>query len=161
MSNKIDFGGASAPPPGSGGVSSINGASGGLTLAGASGIAIDTVGLILTVDGGSLLPLDGSRFMTGPLTNLAEINVSGLSIFDAGLIPSVSGQGVIGGASLTFNEVNADTGNFVVKVTTPEIIANSGTFPDGVVLQDSNGSGWLVSVTPIGELSTNGPFVLE
>lgn len=49
---------------GGGGVSSINGESGVLILSGASGVNIQTNGTTLSVDGGNLFPLDGSRDAT-------------------------------------------------------------------------------------------------
>jgi len=67
--SKIGFpgGGGAGGGGGAAGVDTINGESGALTLAGASGITINTPGTTISVNGGDLLPLDGSRSMAGNL----------------------------------------------------------------------------------------------
>ena len=40
------------------------------------------------------------------------------------------------------------------------VTSTSGSFPSGIVLTDANGSGWLVTVSTIGELTTSGPIII-
>ena len=60
------------------------------------------------------------------------------------IIPNSSGGHNIGTTALPFDNV----------------VAVSGQFPSGVVVVDANGSGWLITVSTIGELTTSGPIVI-
>ena len=60
------------------------------------------------------------------------------------IVPDVSGSHNLGTVSAPFDNV----------------VAVSGSFPSGIVITDTNGSGWLVTVSTIGELTTNGPIIL-
>jgi hypothetical protein len=64
------------PGGGSAGVNSINGISGALTLAGASGVQIQTAGSTLTVDGQNFMLTDGSRAFTATASGEDDFGVA-------------------------------------------------------------------------------------
>ena len=72
---------------------------------------------------------------------------------EQGEVDLVAGSGIIitggGDGTITFT-------------TDPDyLLAQSGSFPQGVVLRAPNGSGWLTTVADDGVLTTAGPFILE
>ena len=110
--NFIGAGGGGGGGAGAGGVSSINGESGVITLAGASGVTINTDGTSLSVNGGDLLPRDGSRSMLG------------------NIVPDASGAHSLGEPSLPFSSGAMD------KVIIQEITLR--TFEDQLLIRQTD-----------------------
>jgi len=70
-------------------------------------------------------------------------HVDGRPVIDD-IVPNSSGSHSVGTRSAPFDNV----------------VAVSGQFPSGIVMTDTNGSGWLVTVSTSGTLNVGGPIVL-
>ena len=83
-------------------------------------------------------------------------------LFD-GIHPDLQSQvspSQVGHPTNKWDELHAQSGS-IDTVSSDHVIAVSGSFPSGIVLTDTNGSGWLVGVSILGELTTTGPITLE
>lgn len=132
---------------GGGGVSSLNGLTGALSLAAGSGIGVTPSGTTITLANAGVLSLQGS---TGALTLSAGggISIAGLTITNAGVTSAVAGTGI---------SVNAATG----AVTFTNSGVTSAVAGTGITLSSGTGAVTITNAGATSVAAANGSVVVS